>query len=274
MAFPQEIIDQARELDGAAKAEVLRLKTEANTAAKAEKVWAACYAFLTKGWALHFLSLIEKEAARLKKMGAENHPSIPSIEEAYRLAKEEADRITRRFPGLLEEACHNAEFSLDPDSRHPKYNLEQGFFRIEIDDTKRTARLSDHEGRLAELPADIQAIMETIQHEHKRIFGRSFSGFKFLRTLRSQYKAIIKKDKQTDGSSVPIRHITRRLGKNKKGFRTDEFLVDLSRLVEKGLFEIDGRRLDLQQTKDTNQGMLLHGAAARGYIGFVVFKEV
>jgi len=274
MEFPQEIVDQARELHGAAKAEAQRLKAETAAAAQAEKVWAECCAFLTKGWALHFLSLIEKEAPRLEKMRAENHSSIPSIEEACRLAKEEADRIMRRFPGLLEEACRNAELSLDSDSQHPKYKMEQGFLWLEIDDKKRTARLSDHEGRLAELPADIQAIVETIQHEHKRVFGRSISGSKFLKTLHSQYKAIIKKDKQADGSSVPIRHITRRLGKNKKGFRTDEFLVDLSRLAEKGPFEIEERRLDLQQTKDTNQGMLLHGAGPRGYIGFIVFKEV
>src|SRR5262249_14103360 len=138
---------------------------------------------------------------------------------------------------------------------------------------KRTARLSNHEGRLAEIPADIAAVVEAIQQEQKRVFGRAFNGAKFLKLLRAQYKAVVTKEKQTDGASVPIRQITRRLGKNAKGFRTDEFLVDLSRLAEQGPFEIDGRRLDLQQTKDTSQGMLLHGAAARGYVGFVVFKE-
>ena len=83
---------------------------------------------------------------------------------------------------------------------------------------------------------------------------------------------IIKKINRDDGSSVPIRKITRRL-KNVKGFRTDEFLVDLSWLASEGPFEIEGRRLDLQQTKDTEQGMLLHNAEERGYVGFIVFKE-
>lgn len=135
------------------------------------------------------------------------------------------------------------------------------------------ARLSDNEGRLAEHPADVQAVVETVQKETQRIFGRAFNGSRFLKSLRAQYKAVLKKENQADGASMPIRQITKRLGKNVKGFRTDEFLVDLSRLAEKGPFEVDGRRLDLQQTKDTNQGMLLHGAAARGYIGFIVFKE-
>ncbi len=86
--------------------------------------------------------------------------------------------------------------------------------------------------------------------------------------------AVIKNEKISDGSSVPIRHITRRLGKNEKGFRTDEFLIDLSRLVEQGATEVDGRQFELQQTKNTEQGMLLHGAAGRGYIGFILFKKV
>lgn len=86
--------------------------------------------------------------------------------------------------------------------------------------------------------------------------------------------AIIKKENWSDGYSIPIRRITHRLGKNEKGFRTDVFIIQLSRLIEKGPTEIDGRRLDLQQTKDTNQGIHLHGIAGRGYIGYITFKEV
>jgi hypothetical protein len=273
MEFPVEIIDQVRELHAQAKADTQRLKTEAEVAAQAERAWAELHAFLDKGWTLHLLALLEKEAPRLKKMRGDDHPAIPAIEDAYRRAKEERDRISRRFPSLLEEAFSNSGLSIESTSRHPKYTLESGFFRLEIDDKKAIARLSDHEGRLAEFPADVQAIVETVRKERQRIFDRKYNAKKFLQSLRTQYKAVLRKEKQPDGSSVPIRHITRRLGKNVKGFRTDEFLVDLSRLAQDGPFEIDGRRLDLQQTKDTNQGMLLHGAAGRGYVGFIVFKE-
>ena len=274
MEFPSEIIDGIRELHGSVKVEAQRLSAEAEGVARTERVWADLEQFLARGWPLHVLELLGKEAPRLKKMRAENNPAIPLIEESYRLAKEESERILRRYPALLEEACRAVSLVLDSNSPHPKYSLERGFFRLEIDEKKRMARLSDYEGRLAEHPADVQAVVETVQKEHRRIFGRSFNGPKFLKTLRAQYKAVLEKEKQADGASVPIRHITRRLGKNVEGFRTDEFLVDLTRLAEKGPFEIDGRRLDLQQTKDTNQGMLLYGAAARGYVGFIVFKEV
>ena len=137
MEFPVEMIDQVRELHAQAKADTQRLKAEAEVAAQAERAWAEFHAFLDKGWTLHLLALLEKEAPRLKKMRAENHPAIPAIEDAYRRAKEERDRIFRRFPSLLEEAFANSGLSIDPTSRHPKYTLESGFFRLEIDEIGR-----------------------------------------------------------------------------------------------------------------------------------------
>jgi hypothetical protein len=249
------------------------LKVKLEEATRVENLWNEYLNFISKGWVMHLLALVEKEAPTFKKMRADSHPVIPTLEEAYRIAKDESERIIRRYPAFLEEACRKANLSLDSDSPHPHYTLMSKFFHLEIDDRKKTARLSDHEGRLAELPADVDPVVETVLREHKRIFDRPFDGKKFLKRLRLQYKAIVKKQNQQDGASIPIRHITHRLGKNVKGFRTDEFLVDLSHLAERGPIEIDGRRLDLQQTKDINQGMLLHGTAARGYIGFVVFKE-
>ena len=151
---------------------------------------------------------------------------------------------------------------------------EAEFFQLEVDEQKGIARLSDNEGNLAQLPADVAAIVERVEAERKRICGRRFDGKKFLKGLRTHYLAVIKKEAQQDGASIPIRQITRRMGKNVKRFRTDEFIFDLSRLVDNGPLEIEGVRLDLQQTKDTNQGILLHGKAGRGYIGFIVFRKV
>lgn len=274
MEYPIEIVDGIREAHSQVLLQAQRLRAEVEEAARIERIWADLEQFVVKGWALHVAELLEREAPRLKTMGAEHSQAAPLIGKSLRLAREESDRILRRYPALLEEACCANNLFLESISRHPKYSLEGGFFRLEIDEKRRMARLSDYEGPLAEHPADVQAVVETIQKEHQRIFGRSFDGPKLLKNLRAQYKAVLKKEGQSDGASVPIRHITRRLGKNVKGFRTDEFLVDLSRLAEKGPFEIDGRRLDLQQTKDTNQGMLLHGAEARGYVGLIVFREV
>ncbi len=273
MEFPTEVVDLARELHSRAKEQASALRAQTEEAVLSEKLWRELERFACLGWSMHLLVLFDKETLLLKKMRTQGNPSISLLEDAYRLAKEDAVRVIRDYPGMFEEACRSKSLPLDSTSRHPRYSLEDGFFQLEIDEKRYLAKLSNHEGRLAEISADIGAVIELIQREHQRIFGRKFDGKKFLKQIRSQYLALVKKAKQTDGASIPIRHITRRLGKNMKSFRTDEFLVDLSRLVTDGHIEIDGRRLDLQQTKDTREGMLLHGAAGRGYIGFVVFRE-
>jgi hypothetical protein len=262
------------DLLASAKERTKELKAETDAAAHIEKVWEGLHSSMVKDWPFHILDLLDRESTMLKALRAKGHPAIPTAEGVYRDAKEQADALKRRYPSYLEEACRSAGLTLDPESRHPNYSLEQRFFQLKVDEQKWVARLSDHEGRLAVLIADVGAIVEVLLRERKRIFDRPFNGPKFLKLLRAQYLAVAKKDKQADGASIPIRHIIRRLSKNAKAFRPDEFLIDLSRLVEQGPMDIDGHRLDLQQTKDTNQGMLLHGVAGRGYIGFVVFKEV
>lgn len=273
--LPESLLTLAGEQTAIAAQKAKALKVEADEAAHIHKVWEDITSYLSRGWLLHVLALIDKEAPLLKKMRADNHPAISLLSEIYRTTKEQAEEFkSYRFPAYLEDACRAANLSLDKDSRHPHYKFERGFFQLDVDDHKKTARLSDNETRLCDFPADIKAIIEAVQRERKRVFERPFDAKKFLKKLRSQYLAVLKNEKLSDGSSIPIRHITRRLGKNEKGFRTDEFLIDLSRLVEQGATEIDSRQLELQQTKYTEQGMLLHGAAGQGYIGFILFKKV
>jgi hypothetical protein len=284
MEFFADIDNKINALYDSTIEEERQLRHKLEAVVRVNKTFANIRAYMEKKRVLHllaliekdvpFLALIEKDVPLLKKMRGEGNQAIPEIERLYRMCKEKSESIFRHFPKLLEDAFATSGLSIDPTSRHPTYTLEKGFFRLEIDAQKRIARLSDHECRLAEFPADIQAIVEIYKKEHKRIFERKFNGKIFLKRLRTQYEKIIKKEKLSDGASVPIRHLTRRLGKNTKKFRTDEFLFDLSRLAVEGPFEIEGRRLDLQQTKDTSQGMLLHNAAERGYVGFIVFKEV
>lgn len=274
MSTEPEVIDSVRDLHLAAKERTAELQKEATNAARKERLWGSLLDYLHKGWHQHLLHLMRKESPFLKGLRAEGHPAIPSLDAIYRRASEAADLAARRFPAILEQACREAELEIDQESRHPRYYFEGKFLVLEIDEQRQVARLTDHEGRLGECPADVPAVVGMIQAERGRLFDRKFNGKTFLTKIRRNYLAVLRKDMQEDGAAIPIRHITRRLGKNLKGFRTDEFLVDLSRLVESGPLEIDGRRIDLQQTKDTSQGMLLHGVAGRGYIGFVTFREL
>ena len=184
-------------------------------------------------------------------------PAIPTIENLYRESKTAADKAMVSFPSDLERACADAKVPIDRTSREPHYTFQNGFLELEIDTGKHLAHVKDREAKLVTLPADVGAVVEAVAAEHQRLFERPFDGERFLRKLRSHYLAVLKKEGLKDGEVLPIRRITHRLGKNEKGFHTDEFLIDLSRLAEEGPLESDDVKLDLQQTKDTNQGMLL-----------------
>ncbi len=243
-------------------------KIEAERAEKAEQTWRQLLRYVNQGWYLHVLELFKTEAATIN---AGEGDQIAN--EILAIAKEQSATVLRRFPSFLEGTCSEAGLIIDRNSKHPNYKFDEGFFQVQVDDRNGVARLSDCETELAEFPSDPGAIVQAVQKEHERIFSRDFDGAKFLKMLRHHYSEIIKKLGKKDGEAIPIRNITSRLGKNQKGFRTDEFVIDLSKLVERGPSEIDGFRFDLQQTKNTNQGMLLHGIAGGGYVGFITFRK-
>ncbi|GAB4367753.1 MAG: hypothetical protein Kow00121_06320 [Elainellaceae cyanobacterium] len=273
-SFPENLIEQAKESAEQAAKKAAELKAEAEKAEQIHQLLAAMFLYLSKGWMFHILDLKQQQAPLLKTMASEHHPAMAAFEEVYHLAAEQAAKFSPvHFPKALADACNDAGLPIDKESRHPTYLFDHNFFKLTINESKKTARLSNYEAKaLWEMPADAGAIVEGIQREHQRLFERKFDGAEFLKMLRTQYLALLKQEKKKDGESIPIRDITRRLGKNKDKFRTDEFLIDLSRLVKDGPTEIDGRCLELQQTKDENRGMLLYGKDGRGYVGFVVFK--
>ncbi|MEO8287068.1 MAG: hypothetical protein ABI670_11610 [Chloroflexota bacterium] len=249
------------------------LRAEAQRAEQVRDIWNRLFNFMNKGWYLHIQVLMDQERKLLHDLREQRDPAVRYLEEIYRIAKHEGANVLKRFPTHLEAAASAAGLSIDKESRHPKYTVDDKFFQLELDDRKGTVRISDYEGQLTELPADVGAVIEAVQHERSRVLERPFDREQFLGKLRRQYLGIVNKDGLTDGDAVPIRRITARLGKNEKGFRTDEFAVDLSRLVEQGPAEIDGCQLELQQTKDISQGMLLRGAGGRGYIGYIKFRR-
>jgi hypothetical protein len=223
---------------------------------------------IVRGWHLHIVELFGKPGL------PESFRESSAAKEIFNIATEESTSILKRFPKHLEAVCSDAGLEIDRGSRHPNYKFDHGFFQVAVDDRSGIAKLTDLEAPLDTFPADPLAIVAAVTREHARVFDREFDGPRFLKLLRNNYIEITKRSGKKDGDPVPVRHITTRLGKNLKGFRTDEFLIDLSRLVEQGPPETDGFRFDLQQTKNTNQGMLLHGASGGGYVGFVTFKEV
>jgi len=271
--WPIELLDPARELAAAARESASILRKQAADASAIEQVWTDLLKFIESGWNAHIVYLLLRQKHLLERLKTDGHPAFAAIESIRVLAEQRATESQKRFPRLLENACAHAQLPIDRDSPHPRYSFDSHFFSLQIDDQRRLARLSNNEGEIAQIPSDVPAIVELVAHERRRLFDRPFTPSRFLKQLRVQYLAVAKQAGEPDGASIPIRQITRRLGKNIRNFRTDEFLVDLSRLVENGTAEIDGRQLDLQQTKDSRQGMLLPGPSSRGYVGFVVFTK-
>jgi hypothetical protein len=105
------------------------------------------------------------------------------------------------------------------------------------------------------------------------LFRLKFSGGRFLQELRAAYLAVLKGKKSHDGDPVPIREIYQSIARKNKTSKKDEFLVDLSTLVMKGPAETKGVRFELQQTKDTAEGVLLLGAAGRGMVNLLLFRK-
>jgi hypothetical protein len=266
----QEVLRQALE---AAEQRVRDLQAQLDEAQRIQQAWKDVATYMEKGWPLHLLTVLrDPMMARLIPTAPQPEAVAAACTEAQTTASAQVQGLNRRFPMLLEQACDQAGIPIDPESRHPNYSLDQQFFQLSFNADKQTVRLSNVEGRLNDIPADIGAVTDAIQRERRRLFERPFNGAEFARKLYANYQAVLKKEQRAD-SAVPIRAITRRLGKNEKGFRTDEFIVDLSRLVTDGPLDVDGYRLDLQQTKDTSQGIILRGPAARGYVGFIVFRK-
>jgi hypothetical protein len=219
----------------------------------------------------HVLNLLEKESSFLKE------ECSPSQAKALERLKQGAQRVAKkhwlRYSGYLEAFCEEEDVPLDQTSRHPNYTFAHGFFDLTIRQDG-IAILSNSERKLAQFPADIEVVVAKVKKEHRRVWGRQFHGEKFLKKLRKHYLQSLERDKHLDGSNVPIRRIAGRVTSERKKYRTDEFLVDLSKLVREGPCEMDGRRLVLQHTRDTKQGMLLHDVDTAGYIGYLSFQEV
>jgi len=253
----------------------LEFQEKLNLSKKLEKLLGDLVRFRDRSWLLHIKSACERELEFLKGLRSQSHPSIQVIEDLYRGAQSGAPGVVQALPGDLERLSKEASLVLDfSRSRHPRYYFgEDGFIEVQVNDRRQTADVGTREGRLALMPADAGAIIETVKAEVERLFRRKFSGGRFLQELRAAHLAVLKGKKGLDGDPVPIREIYQSIARKSKTYKKDEFLVDLSALVTHGPAEVKGMRFELQQTKDTAEGVLLLGAAGRGMVNLLLFKK-
>ena len=237
-----------------------------------QQAWRDLANQLARGWHLHVRTTTASKGVLLNPSGEQSIAEL--LQMLHKAADQAGVEALHRFITNFDHACTSVNLPLDrKQSRHPRYWLAKGFLELNINDVRGTATLSTYEGRLAELPADVEPVVELIAREHARLFDRPFDGLRMIERLRRHYVALLKKESHQDSNPIPIRTLTTRLGKNESGFRVDEFLVDLARLMERGPRDIEGMRLEFQHTKDTKSGILLPGYSDQGYIGYILFRK-
>ncbi len=257
---------------------VNELQAQLTEAKRLKVLLDALKSFKERSLPLHVKALCDKESAFLKGLGGKNHPAIPAIRELYGEMNSRGSNAIRDIPGDLEKLAKTEGLTIDfSRSGHPKYCFESGgLIEVEVQDKKLEAKVSTREGVLAKIPADAAAIIEIVKQEKKRLFDRPFAGSRLLADMRSAYTMALKSKKAADGDPVPLREVFDLMNRKistRKGYKSDEFLVDLSKLVLEGPGETKGYRFELQQTKDVQEGMLPLGEAGRGMVNLLIFKK-
>lgn len=227
-------------------------------------------------WFLHVVGWFSCNKAFVESIDYSTKSGLPgAMMRTLREATDGSDELKKRYPFWMDTIATKSKLKPDVTSRHPIYHFQNGFFTVTIREPSYTARIEDIAGVLVDrMPADPNAIIAYLNQERKRVFERPFDSVMFLRKLLKNYAMIIDKDPELkDGEPVPIRRITSRLRDNEKNFRIDEFLVDLTRLLDSHISEIDGRTLALEQTKEIEHGLYVFSKHEPGYVGFVRFKR-
>jgi hypothetical protein len=254
----------AREM---AEKEISDLQDKLDIRRKDAKLCTEVIRFVEEEWHFHLQDLLSKEKSRVDALKKARPELAVELEKQREFAKAQGDNQLRRFMSLFPDACKTAGMELDRDCRHPKYTFDERFLTLELNDKKGEATLKTIEGRIGRMPADIPALVEWLKKERTRLFERKFDGVKFLKAIYKAYKSILKKGKKMDGESVPVRDVLKQLKR-----RADEQNVDLSKLTHMNPQpSVEGQRIDFQQSKDTEKGMLLWKSTG-GYIGFITFK--
>ena len=255
-----------------ARAETERARAALEAAHLAESFWTELVAHIARNEQGSVLLLLNRSEKFLESLKAGDSQILEQLDQLRNSAAASTRETAAKFGRLFPDAARRAGLRIDPSSRHPKYTFNNGFVRLELDEKRLVARLQSREGDEREYGLDLELIIAALKAEIRRIFERDLNPEPFLRSLHRAYTAVLRSDKLSEGTEVPIRRVSNRLGKNLSKFSTDEFNVDLARVVQSGKTSVEGRQLHLNHTRNTRQGMLLHGLEQGGYVGFISFK--
>lgn len=256
-----------------ARDELKQARHALEAAERSKHFWDVLVGHLEKGELGSVLVHLERNRDYVRSLEAGRDPIWAQLDslrsEAHASVTATARSLGRAFP----DAARQAGLVIDSSSRHPRYTFRDGFVRLELDEKRLVAKLQSREGEEKEYGLDLGLIVAVLREELARLFEREFKPEPFLRSLQTAYSAVLRAEDLAEGTEVPIRKVTHRLGKNLNRFSIDEFNVDLAQAIQSGHTTVDGCQLHLNHTRNTRQGMLLHGLEQGGYVGFISFKR-
>jgi hypothetical protein len=175
-------------------------------------------------------------------------------------AVEAAAGAVRRLP----EALESFGLSIDSSSRHPRYSIDDRLIEIEVKQAALSVTITPRHGSTVKEPLDIAAVAGRIAAERDRLLSRPFDRGAFLAALTAALEG---------GEPVPVRDLAKAVAPKGRP-KLDEFAVDLGKLLRSKELEAHAMRLIVNHTRDTENGLLLHGLERGGFVGSVHMREM
>ncbi len=266
-------LDAIREKAAWAQKQEQSARDRLQQAERAREFWSALESQVADEHPAQVLLLLRRADGYLRSLRASSDPIAPVLDGVRRMAEERALDVSKAFQRDFPAAVRSAGLEIDSTSRHPRYTLERGFIRVEVDDKALIARVAPRDGELTEIGIDVEPLVAKIKSEHSRIFERPLQAEPILKSMYTAYLATLRAEKREEGEEVPLRRLTNRLARNLKQFAGDEFNVDLARLIKTGNMTYEGKRMHLNHTRNQRQGILLYGLEDGGYVGFISFRR-
>ena len=274
--LPSELVSYLHlaeaETAGAAQ-QVETARQQLERAQHTHRFWEALTGFIRKDYPSQALLLLRQESDFIRRFPASEAHVVERLRLLYGELESKAHSVASGLGRSFPAAAREGGIQIDGTSRHPKYTFNQGFLKLDLDERDLSAKLTPRDGQPILTGLDVSLVLDNIRSEQRRLFERELDAEIFLRSIYTAYSAVLRSEGRQDGDEVPLRRVTNRLAKNLNRFAPDEFNVDLSRLVQQGSLAVDGRRLQLNHTRNQRQGMLLNGLKSGGYVGFISFKS-
>lgn len=211
--------------------------------------------------------LLTRQADVLRQREDRDGDLVGTLRDLYRQCSERATAAAKDSVRQFSAAAEAAGLEFDSSSRHPRYSLYDHAIDVELDERGLKATIAVRQGERSRMPLDIVPLVRRIKEEHDRLFAREWAPQAFLASLKKAYKPLSKKREK-----VPLRDLAAAMSKPKKP-RLDEFSVDLGRLLRDPIVENGSTKVSVDQTRDTKNGLLLHGLQHSGYVLTLTMEE-